>query len=487
MTAATYLPAGRARTSTGTPHMSDQNGHHDPEHTRTPPNDAAAERAVLGACLTTPTAIDDVATKLTGSDFYDPRHGQIWHALRTLHASGYPTDPIALVAELRRRGEFKPGYLDGGYIADVLDGAYTAGGAAYYAGIVAHLCRQRRLGALGTRFTQLSQRLDLDAAGLDAAYAEARDLLVDVAPHHGATTPTTLEELLAEAGDEDTYDWVIPGLLERHDRLIITGPEGGGKTTLLRQMGVQVAAGIHPFTGVPIEPIRVLHVDLENSRAQSRRRFRPLRLAAGLTPLDAHWVEVRSAGIDLLHLDEQAWLLALVDEVRPDLLLTGPLYRMATGDPTEEKTAKPVSVALDRVRDRGCAVVIEAHTPHATGGAKRRPTRPYGASLWLRWPEFGIHLDEDGAISHWRGGRDEREWPTILQRGGEWPWTPATDEREIKWAKIRTAREEFAEQMTMQDVITATGIPKATVYRTIGPKGRFRDEWTALNGGSDES
>lgn len=451
--------------------------------TATPANDPAAERAVLGASMLDPTVLDTCAAQITGTAFYDPRHSQIWHALRALHAAGNPTDPIALLDELRRRGEFKPGQLDGPYLHDLYASTPGAAAAAYHAGIIARLARQRRMSALGVRFTQLAGRTNLDAGDIDAAYVEAREHLDDIAPTVGDTKPTTLRELLAEAGDDDPYDWVVPGLLERHDRLIVTGPEGGGKTTLLRQVGVQVAAGIHPFTGVPIDPVRVLHVDLENSRRQSRRRFRPLRLAAGLTGDDLpHWVEVRPSGIDLLHLDEHAWLLGLVDQVQPDLLLTGPLYRMASGDPIEEKTAKAVSAALDRVRDRGCAIVLEAHTPHATGGSKHRPTRPYGASLWLRWPEFGIHVAEDGTITHWRGARDEREWPTLLQRGGEWPWTPATDEKQIRWHKIKATREEFGEYMSVREISEATGIARSTIQRLVTGKGPYAVEWEIVNG-----
>jgi hypothetical protein len=480
VTPAALLPT--ARRANGGPMPPDRDD--DPnEFTRTPPNDLAAERIVLGTCLAEPAAIDDCAQILTGVTFYEPRHQQIWHALRALHAGSYPTDPVAVLDELRRRGEFKAGHLDAVYLHELHTAAIPASGATYHAGTVARLARQRRVHTLSLQLGQYAARTDLDTAGLDSVYAKARELLDDIAPTAQASKPLTLEELLAEAADEKPYDWVIPDVLERHDRIIVTGPEGGGKTTFLRQLGVQAAAGIHPFTGMAMPPVTVLHVDLENSRRQTRRRFAPLHAAAGdaLHPA-RHYVEVRPSGIDLLHRDEHAWLLALVDMIRPDLLLTGPLYRMASGDPTEEKTAKPVAQALDRVRDRGCAIVLEAHTPHATGGAKQRPTRPYGASLWLRWPEFGIHLGDDGAVTHWRGGRDEREWPTILTRGGEWPWTPATDEKAIRWQKIKNAREEFGEYMSFRDVSETTGLARSTVQRLIAGKGFYATDWEILNG-----
>jgi RecA-family ATPase len=40
---------------------------------------------------------------------------------------------------------------------------------------------------------------------------------------------------------------VIPGLLERRDRLMLTGEEGLGKSYLLRQIAVMAAAGLDPF------------------------------------------------------------------------------------------------------------------------------------------------------------------------------------------------------------------------------------------------
>lgn len=254
-----------------------------------------------------------------------------------------------------------------------------------------------------------------------------RSVDVDLVHEYEPTTSDPAQELDAFLAEPDPdHDWLIPEVLERGDRLVLTGPEGGGKSTLLRQLGVQIAAGTHPFTLEKIDPVRVLLVDLENSTRQVRRSMRPLRLAAGdRYQVGYLHVKVEPAGIDLFgHAADRDWLADRVQETAAEVLILGPLYKLAAGDPTLEEVARTVAATLDHLRaDHGLAVILEAHTPHAANG-NRRPTRPYGASLWLRWPEFGKHLDPGGRLSDWRGPRDERTWPRSLKRGGEWPWTP---------------------------------------------------------------
>lgn len=67
-----------------------------------PPSDIAAERAVLGAMLTTRAAIDTVADLVTGPEFYRPAHELIYDAILHLHLSGEPADPITVADELTR-------------------------------------------------------------------------------------------------------------------------------------------------------------------------------------------------------------------------------------------------------------------------------------------------------------------------------------------------------------------------------------------------
>ena len=263
--------------------------------------------------------------------------------------------------------------------------------------------------------------------------------------------PVTISDLLDE--DEPEYDWLVPGLLERGDRFVLTGPEGHGKSTFLRQTGLGVAAGINPLatsmTEQTHEPQTVLLLDLENSRKQLRREFTKLLAAApeaAQAGLDRFYLVPRSEGIVLDNpkdpYGDREWLEELIAELGIDFLVGGPVYKAIEGDPTDELPNRSFVMWLDRLRVRyGLTIMLEAHTPHTAA-------RPYGWSGWKRWPEFGFHLHQDGKLEPWRGQREERAWPKRLERGEDtgWLWRPShaedspasadRDEQAIEGAKL---------------------------------------------------
>jgi hypothetical protein len=266
------------------------------------------------------------------------------------------------------------------------------------------------------------------------------------------------------------FDWLVPNLFERQDRLILTAGEGHGKTTLLRQLGVQMAAGIHPFTLEDIEPVRVLHLDLENGDRFSQRKFRELYdRVAGRLERGMHHPVIHSSGIDLGDPRDAQWLVEILNEVKPDIVIGGPIYKLWNGELNEEAPAKHALVnVLDVLRrEYGIAIILEAHTPQQAQGHKR-PTRPVGPSVQLRWPEFGVFLGKEGALEHWRGARDEREWPTRLKRGGPWPWTvEAWDSGNSTWADMKEACRKAGRRLSEREIADALGIGKTTVHRAI--------------------
>lgn len=442
---------------------------------RDQPNDIGAERAVLGAALTSPAAAAELAALIGAEDFYRPAHRTVYEAITGLRDRGSPADAITVADELRRRGQLdKTGGAD--YLHTLMASVTSVGSAGYHAAIVAKQARLReRIEGL-TRALQAAWSPGADPAAVDELLAR----MTGAATVPGS--PSQARELTEFLNaDDPEYDWLVPGLLERGDRLILTGAEGGGKSTLLRQLGVQIASGVHPFTGERFPRRRVLLVDAENSEPQTRRKLRPIHIAlkGDYDPDPGMYVENRQGGLDLGRADDQQWLIRHVRDKRPELLITGPLYKLIGGDPTSEEAARAVSACIDRLRaEFGITVILEAHTPHAaTAKGSKRPERPYGASLWLRWPEFGIYLSPEGFLRHWRGQRDERDWPAMLQRGGHLPWTVATRPRDVLWARIAELCTEAGDQLSQRDLAELLSTSQMSVQRAIG---EHRAEWAAL-------
>lgn len=249
--------------------------------------------------------------------------------------------------------------------------------------------------------------------------------------------------------EDEPYDWLVPGLIERGDRLMLTGFEGLGKSMLTRQIAVCCAAGLDPFTFEEIDPVRVLFIDCENSVKQSRRKFRPLAAASikyqRRVPHGNLRMIHKPEGLDLTRDADSAWLLERVTAHRPDLLFIGPFYRLHAANMNDELPARKTIAVLDHARTKvDCALIVEAHAGHGEANNGKRSVRPTGSSLLLRWPEFGfgIRPSEDGGGSTeivdflpWRGARDERNWPESLAWGrkpDDWPWVVALSVDQIR-------------------------------------------------------
>jgi replicative DNA helicase len=410
--------------------------------TRVIPHSIEAERTVLGCAMWSGDACSLVAEFIDPSDFYRPIHQSIASAIVELHGSGQPVDAGTVAERLRALGllEHCGGLSE---LTSLVAEAGPTGSVTTLIGLIAEYAVRRRL---------LAAMADLDAAAYDLAVPveTLAERLLAVEQEFACPTRTTHSDQTAPdfvAGDHD-YDWLVSGLIERGDRFIFTGAEGYGKSTLLRQLAVQFAAGVHPWTAEYIPPISVLMIDLENSAAQTARKLRGLlteaqrlrQLSFGhpdVGSVDNLRINVHPQGLDLLTSRDRSWLTDRLRANRPvDLLVISPLYKLHAGSPTDEEPAAQVARFLDLLRERyGCALMIEAHSPHADDG-RGRTVRPYGASLWMRWPEFGYGLrptKDDPLVSDlvaWRGPRDgARDWPFTLRRGSHWPWEAANSRK----------------------------------------------------------
>lgn len=266
---------------------------------------------------------------------------------------------------------------------------------------------------------------------LSTRLSKARRLLDGAEPRESSENPgrhTSWKELVAEADEE--YRWLIPGVLEEQERVMIVAAEGVGKTMLARQVAICCAAGTHPFTYSRIEPVRTLFVDLENPERIIRRTARRI-----VETVNNQWPDrqattadlwIKPDGIDLLKPHDRSRLEDAIERSRPQLLVMGPLYKafVDPGGRSAESVAIEIAMYLDRLRERyGVALWLEHHAPLGNS-LSGRDLRPMGSAVWMRWPEFGYALAPDPTaptpeydVKQWRGPRDMREWPARLRRG----------------------------------------------------------------------
>lgn len=385
------------------------------------------ELGLIGAALQDPRIA--TAAKITGHHFADARYGETWDTIVRIAAEDQQPTPSLVCHRLGITGE--RAQLLAADLVDALTSSIVANHEAHAAAILeAHEREQLRNAATrAIAMLDADQPLEGIRSALSVTGTDDDDQL--------ATTVQTSDEFIDQP--LPPTQWIIPDMLAAGDRMMLTGGEGSGKSILLRQIGMCVAAGVHPFNRSPIAPSRVLIVDAENPLGIMVAKFGAIRDAlrlGGYNAGDRLLIHRQPAGLDLTQPKGRTHLRALCRMTSPDLLIIGPVYKLyVPSDARDEVHARQVAALIDEIRaEHDCAVLTEHHTPMEQAGGKR-PIRPVGTGLWLRWPEFGFGIvpqegfkteDRRMALVPWRGSRDERAWPTRLQGGanapGRLPW-----------------------------------------------------------------
>lgn len=395
------------------------------------PNAQDSERAVLAECFYNPRAMTQALQALSDDDWFNELHAEIWKVMRALFDERATIDPIAVASLLKRQ-----------VTIDLVVALSTSRGdpdLAWHLERIIEAASRRRTLEAGQRLVQRSTG-DVDPIEvIEQTIAELR--LVQAGASMVEPTESDFLDVVARPINQS---FVIPGILAKGDRLVLTAPEGWGKSSLLRQIATCSAAGIHAFNPrALIQPVQTLVVDAENPEEVNSVEYR--RLYDALTEMNrlpgrGKLLIEESGPLNLLDSRQAAKLYTMVERVQPKLITIGPLYQLHESDPNEEGPARKLSAVLDRIRAiSGAALITEAHSPHGDG---RVPMlRPIGASLWKRWPEFGLcllpatpHKDateqdirlqaemRESRLVPWRGARATRKFPRLLGVGQMLPW-----------------------------------------------------------------
>jgi replicative DNA helicase len=367
---------------------------------------------------------------ITDVDDYEPGAQQeTARVIRRLLAEGDVTQ-MAVASELSR---LKPELMKW-FIVHVKEEFY--GTPTYCANHVRDAANRRRLEATLTRALQAAN----SARSVEEIMGSLMGELAQAEAHITSGLGVLDFDTVLHAPD-DLRPWIMPQMLRTNERMIITGPEGGGKSVLVAQICLGASMGVNTMSAGfdSHEPLRVLMLDVENDRLQVRNNMRKvyphLRGIRDVQPL-IEWVDVQN--VDLSDPVEQQKVIRLAKERKPQLMYMGSLYRLAPEGDKVDSAFTYVSRTVDKIRaETGASVLLEAHAGHGMQN-DRNGMRPYGSSMWMRWPEFGFGMVRHRATGHielknWRGHRsDDRLWPAALRRGSVLPWQPIMpDEWEV--------------------------------------------------------
>lgn len=408
--------------------------------------DLLSERALLKIALHG----DDQALRLCGRltpSIWDTRHALLASALSKMHSNGMGIDMVSTLNYVIANSLVTQ--IDGPFLHSVYSGPGDHDGVLWYAERIREMAARRHLIEASERVKQgleygWTTGCDLTVRAALKTFREGCDGVEEFMSDSGTTGPRSMAQFLDGPMD---CNWIIPGLLEHHERLLLTGSEGHGKSYLVSQLAASMAGSVHPFSsqvlGDGSRGIRVAVFDCENSEVQSRRRFTrivhqvdTIRRQRDLPPADWStqlYIDIRPAGLNLLNPRDVGWLDHAISATAPDLVTIGPLYKLFDADPSDEQAVRHVVAEFDSLRARyGFALMIEAHSPKADDGSGSRRVDPIGSSVWLRWPEYGFGIRRAKGdrkrrpqlmdVVAWRGTREERQWPEQIRYGTRLPW-----------------------------------------------------------------
>ncbi|WKN47128.1 DnaB-like helicase N-terminal domain-containing protein [Nocardioides sp. Arc9.136] len=231
---------------------------------RRPPQDQAAEQAILAALLATPDPDgthpgDRLRQIIDAADFYWPVHATIWETWHDLHAAqGVPPDAVTLNAAILKTRDQAAIRA----VADLVTTTANPALAEHYATIVRDLARLRVVSDLATGLNQIVT--NADATQVDAYLGEALQRLDETAMRFGPTTHTTstgLADLTWVLGGQPPAA-VPPVWCRRADGTAlfyagrhngVFGDPEGGKTWLAQVAGVEALHAGQTFAMIDVD------------------------------------------------------------------------------------------------------------------------------------------------------------------------------------------------------------------------------------------
>lgn len=382
----------------------------------TVPESLDVEKRALGCLLLAPSLIGPA--DVSPEQFWLPEHRKIVSAILEMpDAAGM--DPKTLADMLVLRKAVPPDRI---LLAELAVSGAVPVAWPHYAGLLreAHAARALREAA--------RQAIDdLDAGAAVGAVAGRLAGGLSGAQSAGAQDRLELicfdEAAVADEEADRPTPHIIEGLLAERTKGIITSRSKMGKTWLLLQLGISVAAGL-PFLNRPTRRVPVLFVDLELEADEMRKRLAKVRRAMFIGEHHTRdTFRVVRPNRDVFGLE--AFIGVVVEEARrigARLVIIDPVYTLFKGrlDELRPGDQQIVLSQLNRLRhEAGTAVVSVGHAPKGSMSERSNIDRQAGSGVPARDADSIISvvpLNPEGSGTY-RVDCDLRYFPPIAPFG----------------------------------------------------------------------
>lgn len=401
-----------------------------------------AEQDLLGAAIMAPELTQ--AIRLPPDDFADPRGGAIWQAIGEIHRAGHQPDPVLIVDEARRYGVT----VDHALVVDLVGHGFAAN-ASVYAEQITDAANRRRLKDGMTRAAQQlteGEPVESVLGELVARFDAQTPLEAEVA------RAMTLQEFVGQKLPDT--EWVIPDLLAKGDRLVLTGMEGLGKALALdtpiptptgwTTMGdLQVGDEVLGADGLPTSVVYA--TGIQYGRVCYRVTF--------------------SDGATVVADADHRWLTSTLRAREATAKLRKRGATKPRGTDQRWKMARPEVVTTEEIRD----------TLHARGGHCLNHAIPTTEPLDL--PESDLPIDPY-ALGAWLGDGSSRgaqitthtdDWEILDRiRAAGYSVDPVPSAGPYQWSITRREQRAAAKALVAADVSSGMSLRQAEALHGIG-------------------
>lgn len=339
------------------------------------------EKRALGCLLLAPALI--ARAEIGPEQFWLPEHRRIVSALLEMpDAAGM--DPATLADMLVLRKAAPP---DRVLLAELAVCGAIPSAWPHYADLLREACAAR---ALREAARQTVDSLDA-GEGVGAVAGRLADEMAKAAPGMSPSGVRLICFDEADVGDGEAdgpTPHIIEGLLAERTKGIITSRSKMGKTWLLLQLGLSVAAGL-PFLNRPTRRVPVLFVDLELEADEMRKRLARVRRAMFIGE-DHIRDTFRVVRPDRDVFGLEGFITAVIAEARrigARLVIIDPVYTLFKGrlDELRPGDQQVVLSQLNRLRHEArTAVVSVGHAPKGSMADRSNIDRQAGSGVPAR-------------------------------------------------------------------------------------------------------